>query len=162
MVANAYEYLSKCFSTCPVSTYTIEYLTKCVEICPNSTYIIEHKCEKCHPDCAACEGPFNDNNSNCTSCLSPDKYLENGNYKTNSYTMNEIYVSTINEITTELIPDITTDKEKDITDMTTDIFKKITTEIIAYIETKVHNKDKYMNIASAYNTTNNTLIYNII
>ena len=34
--------------------------------------------------------------------------------------------------------------------------------MLMYTETVVYRKDKYINIASLYNTTNNTLIYNII
>ena len=65
---------------------------------------MDNKCEKCHSDCKTCDGPFNDTNSNCTSCLSPYKKLDNGNCELKNY----------------------------------------------------------INIASLYNTTNNTLIYNII
>ena len=76
---NKYDYLSKCVSTCPDKTYTIEYLSKCVDICPSSTYTVDNKCEKCHSDCKTCDGSYDDTNSHCTSCISPDKYLENGN-----------------------------------------------------------------------------------
>ena len=62
---NKYHYLSKCVNTCPQSTYTIEYLLKCVDICPSSTYAFDNKCEKCHPDCKTCNGPFNNIDSNC-------------------------------------------------------------------------------------------------
>ena len=79
-----YDYLSKCVIACPLKTYTIEYLLKCVDICPSSTYVVDNKCEKCHPDCKTCDGPFNDISSNCTSCLSSDKYLINGNCINNS------------------------------------------------------------------------------
>ena len=118
--AKKYDYLSECVSSCQKAKYTIEYLLKCVDICPISTYINDKNCEKCHPDCKECNGPFNDTNSNCISCLSPDKYLENGNC--------------LNKTT------------KDINDILIDIY----------------NKDNYINIASLYNSTNNTLIYNII
>ena len=77
--SNKYDYLSKCVESCPDETYTYEYLSKCVDVYPNSTYIVDKKCEKCHPDCKTCDGPFNETNSNCTSCLSPDKSLDNGN-----------------------------------------------------------------------------------
>ena len=79
MLNNKFEYSSKCVNTCPDSLYIDEYQLKCVDVCPNSTYIVDNKCEKCHPDCKTCNGPFNDTNSNCTSCLSSDKYLKNGN-----------------------------------------------------------------------------------
>jgi len=118
MANNKYDYLSKCVDVCPDSLYTFEYLSKCVNTCPNSTYTIGNRCEKCHPDCNTCDGPFNDTNSNCTSCLSPDKHLENGNC---------ILSNMIN---------------------------------LEYL--KLNNKDKSIDIASLYNTTNNSMIYNII
>ena len=114
MLNNKFEYLSKCVNTCPDSLYIDEYHLKCVDVCPNSTYIVDNKCEKCHPDCKTCNGPYNDTNSNCTSCISSDKYLEDGNCIDNN------------------------------------------------ILIKLYNKDKYIDIASLYNTTNNTLVYNII
>ena len=214
MANNAYEYFSKCYSVCSQPLFMDDFLLKCVEICPKSTYVFERKCEKCHPDCIECNGPFNDTNSNCISCLSPDKFLENGNCIKNVYTTNAIYEVTtkdlIKDITTELIQDITTYKVKDIstivippditTDMvkdisteiifdttTTNIEKDITTELIPDITTdikkeistdiktdiikdistcaetlKLYNKDKYINIASLCNITNNTMIYDII
>ena len=90
---------NQCYDNCNQTNNKYDYLSKCYGTCPNSTYY-----------CKECGGPFNDTNSNCTSCISPNKYLENGNCI-------------------------------------------ITQEI---------NKDKYINIRSLYNTTNNTLIYNII
>ena len=114
MLNNKFEYLSKCVNTCPDSLYIDEYHLKCVDVCPSSTYTVDNKCEKCHPDCKTCNGPYNDTNSNCTSCLSSDKYLEDGNCIDNN------------------------------------------------ILIKLYNKDKYIDIASLYNTTNNTLVYNII
>ena len=104
--SNKYDYLSKCYSACPPHTYTIEDLLKCVDICPSSTYAVNNKCEKCHSDCKTCNGPFNNINSNCASCLSSDKYLINGNC--------------------------------------------------------INNNNNYVNIAASYDTTNNTLIYNIM
>ena len=156
--SNTYDYLSKCVTNCPQNLYMDEYALKFVEICPNSTYILDRKCIKCHPDCESYTGLFNETNSNCTSCLSPDKYLENGNCVLNNeyiYTTNEIFISTLKEITTDFIADITTDIKKDI-------FTDIKTDMLMYTETVVYRKDKYINIASLYNTTNNTLIYNII
>ena len=76
---NKYDYLSKCIDECPDLLYTFEYLSKCVDICPSSTYLADNKCKRCHPDCKTCDGPYNDTNSNCTSCISLDKYLKNGN-----------------------------------------------------------------------------------
>ena len=68
--------------------------------------------------------------------------------------------------TTEKIIIYTTkDISKDITEdkTTTDIEKDLTTYIINNIETiKSYIKDNYINIASFYNTTNNTMIYNLI
>ena len=185
---NKFDYLSNCVNECPRTTYIIEELSKCVDICPSSTYAFDNKCKQCHPDCKTCDGPYNDTYSNCTSCLSPDNYLENGNCiskYTNYYTTNEINMATtkdlIKEITTILIPDMTTYKEEVSTtngiigDETTEIIKDFTrdvstniiinkiNDITTYIENiKLKNKDKYINIASVYNTTNNTMIYNII
>ena len=61
--------------------------------------------------------------------------------------------------TTRNIITTTTDKIADIVQKLTDI----TDNKIIDLETiKVNNKDKYINIASIYNTTDNKLIYNII
>ena len=79
MLNNKFDYLSKCVNTCPDPLYMDESQSKCVNVCPNSTYIVDNKCKKCHQDCKTCKGLFNDTNSNCTSCISSDKYLENGN-----------------------------------------------------------------------------------
>ena len=135
---NKFEYLSKCVNTCPDPLYMDESQSKCVDTCPNSTYINGKNCEKCHPDCKECNGPFNDSNSNCSSCLSPDKYLENGNciYKEiNDYTTNEIYIETTKDITTTLTANLTND-------------------IATQIETTILNCN---NISSLYNIN-----YNII
>ena len=71
---------NKCYNDCsetPNNKY--DYYSKCYQICPSSTYTIDFKCENCHPDCEACDGPYDDTNSHCTSCKSPDKHLLNGN-----------------------------------------------------------------------------------
>ena len=84
----------------------------------------------------------------------------------------EITTNNENDMTTILIPEISTNKEKDMTtiltpEITSDIMKDITTyeikDITTYVENiKVHNKDNYINIPSLFNTTNNTVIYDII
>ena len=51
--------------------------------------------------------------------------------------------------------DIITDKVKKLTDITDN-------RIINSENINIYKKDKYINIASLYNTNNNTLIYNII
>ena len=165
MLNNKFEYLSKCVDTCPDSLFMDEYLSKCVNVCPNSTYVIDNKCEKCHPDCKTCDGPYNDTNSNYTSCLSSDKYLKNGNCILNiknTYLSDEIYlgITTIDIKKTDII----IDKSKDIfRDVLTYLEKDISKNIITNLENiKIYNKDKYINIASLYNTTDNILIYNII
>ena len=151
ITSNKYNYLSKCVSSCPGSTYIIDDLFKCVDICPISTYVIDNKCEKCHSDCKICEGPFNEANANCTSCISQDKYLDNGNCISNDKnldTTNDIDISTAKEEESEIIPNIPTDS--------------LTNIIINAEPIEINNHDNYINIASIYNTTNNTLIYNII
>ena len=84
----------------------------------------------------------------------------------------EITTNNENDMITILIPEISTNKEKDMTtiltpEITSDIMKDITTyeikDITTYVENiKVHNKDNYINILSLFNTTNNTVIYDII
>ena len=55
-------------------------------------------------------------NSHCTSCISPDKYLENGNCITkNIDTTNKIVDSSTKDVAKILKSDITTDMMKDIT-----------------------------------------------
>ena len=136
-----YDYLSECVSSCQKAKYRIEYLLKCADICPISTYINDKDCEKCHPDCKDCNGPFNDTNSNCTSCISPEKYLENGNciYKdTDYYTTNEIYLETTKDITITLTTNLINDE--------------LTNDIKTPIETTILNcESNYNNISSLYN-----------
>ena len=111
--SNKYDYLANCFGSCPDKTYTIEYLLKCVDICPSSTYTVDNKCEKCHSDCKTCDGPPDDTNSHCTSCISPGKYLENGNCITKKIdTTNKIVESSTKDIAEILKSDITTDMMK--------------------------------------------------
>ena len=86
---NKYDYLSKCVETCIAPLYTYEYLSKCFDICPSSTYAVDNKCERCHPNCKTCDGPFNNINSSCTSCFTPYRYFNNGNCL-----LNNIYVKT--------------------------------------------------------------------
>ena len=62
LVNNKYDYLSKCYDSCPIGAYANNY-----------------KCENCHPDCKTCLGPGNINNTNCKSCFSTEKYLKFGN-----------------------------------------------------------------------------------
>ena len=158
MLDNKFEYLSKCVNSCPDSTYIYEYESKCVDVCPISTYIVDNKCEKCHPDCKTCNGPFDDTNSNCISCLSPDKYLENGNCidkEINYYTTNEIYIETTEDLTTDLTTNLIIENTKETTK---DIFTSLTTDITTQIETTISNcKEKYINIYSLY-----YINYNII
>ena len=58
-----YEYLSKCYSTCPTGTY-------------NSA---NYKCNECHSDCKSCDKSSEKGNTNCNSCSSPYKFFNNGN-----------------------------------------------------------------------------------
>ena len=51
---------------------------KCYKHCPDKI-INNDKCNYCHPDCNKCDETFNENNTNCLSCSSPDKYLQYGN-----------------------------------------------------------------------------------
>ena len=197
---------NKCYNDCsetPNNKY--DYYSKCYQIWPSSTYTIDFKSENCHPDCEACDGPYDDTNSHCTSCKSPDKHLLNGNCISNYINVdstNEIDLKTSELITTDLLTELTTniktniradfttdmkedfnsDKIKETTtdiyldneiDKTTDllndiIFTKKTNEIntdltkdtTTYIETDLENikisyEDKYIDIISLYNTTNN-------
>ena len=69
-----------CVDNCIQVNYKYDYLSKCYESCPNGTYEInDFKCEKCHPDCETCEAGPTLSSSNCKSCLSPEKYLQFGN-----------------------------------------------------------------------------------
>ena len=52
---------------------------KCYEYCPSKINNINNKCNYCHPDCNKCNETFNENSTNCISCLSPNKYLQYGN-----------------------------------------------------------------------------------
>ena len=239
---------SKCYIDCNETPNKYDYYSICVQTCPPSTYVIGSNCINCHPDCKTCKGPFSDTNSNCISCISPNKYLENGNCisnDTNLYSTNKIDIAKTEEKTfdtsselaidteknlqtdiltdkstdiinnkiidtenTEDIENIFTDKQKDLlnnryTDRSTDIIRSTlkdkTTDILideildyttkktksrftdledniatelskdftTYItknteNIKINLKDNYINIVSLYNTTNNSMIYNII
>ena len=69
-----------CIDSCSlVDQY--DYNSICGDDCPKGTYKNNnnYKCEKCHPDCSKCEEKPSLNNSNCKSCLFPNKYLNLGN-----------------------------------------------------------------------------------
>ena len=161
--SNKYDYLSKSQNSCLGNIYTIEYLLKCVDAFPSSTYTIGRKCEKCHPDCKECKGPFNETNANCASCLSPDKYLEDGNCINKTvYTtilINEITTIDIaKEMTTMLIPEITTNIPKEMTtvitpDFTTNNIQDITTEYTPDITTTDLMRDETSILISEATTT---------
>ena len=51
---------------------------KCYEFCPRKINT-NKKCKYCHPDCNKCFETFNENSTNCISCLSTKKYLQYGN-----------------------------------------------------------------------------------
>ena len=68
-----------CVDNCSLINYKYEFLSKCLEICPDFTFDLNYRCEKCHPDCKKCNGPYTNRSSNCKSCLSSDKFLDNGN-----------------------------------------------------------------------------------
>jgi len=74
---------NNCVDDCSLTDKKYDYLSKCVSMCPNQTLIMGFKCIKCHSDCQTCEGPSNKITSNCKSCISPDKFLENGNCVSN-------------------------------------------------------------------------------
>ena len=84
---NWYEYKKKinpeddhCIDDCKMTNnYKYEYEGNCYQSCFNSTYNNSYKCEKCHPDCLECEGPYELNFSNCKICISQDKFLYLGN-----------------------------------------------------------------------------------
>ena len=68
-------YAEDCFKT----TYQYEYNYTCYQNCLSQTYNNNYICEDCHPDCAECEGLFTEENSNCKSCESSEKFLNYGN-----------------------------------------------------------------------------------
>ena len=70
----------ECIENCSSLDINIfEYKSKCYSQCFSWTYVNNNKCEDCHPDCRECFGPYSPINSNCTSCISPDKFLYLGN-----------------------------------------------------------------------------------
>ena len=68
-----------CIDNCQNVNYKFEYLYKCYDKCPDGTYNNNFICESCHSDCKICDGPPGINNSNCKSCISPNKFLKFGN-----------------------------------------------------------------------------------
>ena len=70
---------NSCVENCFGTNYQYEYNFKCYPECFNRTYIIGYKCEDCHPDCEECEGPYTQDNSNCKTCASKEKFLYFGN-----------------------------------------------------------------------------------
>ena len=69
----------KCEDDCISLNYKYEYLSKCYNSCPNKTFNNNFTSADCHPDCKTCNGSYNDNNTNCLSCSSEDKFLNLGN-----------------------------------------------------------------------------------
>ena len=72
-----------CTNDCNLVNYKYEHQFKCYNACPTGTWANNFQCEDCHPDCKACDGPAYIINTNCKSCLSPDKYLQFGNCVSN-------------------------------------------------------------------------------
>ena len=70
---------NQCVDNCSLTVYKYDYKSKCYASCPNKTYNNNYICEDCHPDCKTCKNLPEINNTNCLSCLSPDKYLQFGN-----------------------------------------------------------------------------------
>ena len=71
---------SNCYTeNCLTTEYQYEYNYTCYPNCLSKTYNNSYKCEDCHPDCAECGGPFTEENSNCKSCESSEKFLSYGN-----------------------------------------------------------------------------------
>ena len=69
-----------CFiENCITTKYKYEYNYKCYPECFNRTYNNNYICEYCHPDCEECDGKYSENNSNCKSCISKQKFLNYGN-----------------------------------------------------------------------------------
>ena len=68
-----------CIDNCNMTNNKYEYEYKCYSNCISGTYNNNFKCEKCHPDCIECNGPYTNNNTNCISCNSSDKFLYLGN-----------------------------------------------------------------------------------
>ena len=71
---------SECVLKCSDTKYNkYLYESRCYRTCPEGTYTNDYVCENCHPDCKTCDGPPETGNSNCKSCISPDKILNKGN-----------------------------------------------------------------------------------
>jgi len=69
-----------CFvEDCLLTNYKYEYNYMCYQKCINRTYNNNYTCENCHSDCEECYGKYTDNNTNCISCISKEKYLNYGN-----------------------------------------------------------------------------------
>ena len=99
---NKYEYNNLCFESCPENTHispnnnhtceedlNCEKLNKyynyektsCINNIPEGYFINNESLktiDKCHIDCKTCEEKYNENNSNCKTCLN-DKILDLGN-----------------------------------------------------------------------------------
>ena len=72
-----------CVDNCSLINYKFEYDSNCYKQCPNGTYNNNYLCEKCHPDCKTCDEKYEQENTKCKSCSSPDKFLYLGNCVTN-------------------------------------------------------------------------------
>ena len=97
-----YEFDNVCYTGCPENTHSSSYdkyvcvidlncekLNKyydyeqksCIDEIPDGFFVNDTKLnttDKCHQDCKTCDKKYNENNSNCNSCLD-DKFLYLGN-----------------------------------------------------------------------------------
>ena len=82
---------NSCTDDCTLTNYKYEYNYNCYQKCLTGTYNNNYKCIACHPDCKECEGPYTLNNTNCSSCSSPDKVLKYGNCVDNNECLRGTY-----------------------------------------------------------------------
>ena len=68
-----------CVTDCFLTNNKYNYNNKCFPTCPNGTYNDSYLCNDCHSDCKTCEKSYDSNNTNCKSCINPNKYLKFGN-----------------------------------------------------------------------------------
>ena len=68
-----------CIENCTNVNYKYEYNNKCYPECLSGTFNNNYICEDCHSDCKECEGAYTEDNSNCKTCISNEKFLYFGN-----------------------------------------------------------------------------------
>ena len=64
-----------CVTSCSTTSYIYEYLGKCYSTCPSGTLAYNQICYDCYLDCKECVNSI----SYCSSCKDSNKFLNNGN-----------------------------------------------------------------------------------